>query len=168
MNIVSTFYRHIEIFVVRNHDFAWYFIFSYRSEITYPFKSYKTSRTKRKKMCLTKYVLSRQFSGTCVTQNSDYHLRYELCFIIYVRKHKKFTINSVPGIEAFKMIIMMLRKKQKWDKQTNLRKLPIIFHQYLRVYLFSHADYSLFQFTFWKTIYLGKFFICQRQEIKNS
>ena len=64
----------------------------------------------RKKMCLTKYVLSRQFSGTCVTQNSDYHLRYELCFIIYVRKHKKFTINSVPGIESFKMIIMMLRK----------------------------------------------------------
>ena len=119
-------------------------------------------------MCLTKYVLSRQFSGTCVTQNSDYHLRYELCFIIYVRKHKKFTINSVPGIEAFKMIIMMLRKKQKWDKQTNLRKLPIIFHQYLRVYLFSHADYSLFQFTFWKTIYLGKFFIWQRQEIKNG
>ena len=66
----------------------------------------------RKKMCLTKYVLSRQFSGTCVTQNSDYHLRYELCFIIYVRKHKKFTINSVPGIEAFKMIIMMLRKNK--------------------------------------------------------
>ena len=63
-------------------------------------------------MCLTKYVLSRQFSGTCVTQNSDYHLRYELCFIIYVRKHKKFTINSVPGIEAFKMIIMMLRKNK--------------------------------------------------------
>ena len=102
MNIISSF----------NHDFAWYFIFSYRSEITYPFKSYKTSRTKRKKMCLTKYVLSRQFSGTCVTQNSDYHLRYELCFIIYVRKHKKFTINSVPGIEAFKMIIMMLRKNK--------------------------------------------------------
>ena len=98
-------------------------------------------------MCLTKYVLSRQFSGTCVTQNSDYHLRYELCFIIYVRKHKKFTINSVPGIETFKMIIMMLRKTKR-GKQTNLRKLPIMFHQYLRAYLFSHADYSLFQFTF--------------------
>ena len=94
-------------------------------------------------MCLTKYVLSRQFSGTCVTQNSDYHLRYELCFIIYVRKHKKFTINSVPGIETFKMIIMMLRKTKR-GKQTNLRKLPITVLQYSKVYLFSHADYSLF------------------------
>ena len=72
----------------------------------------KPQGRKEKNVCLTKYVLSRQFSGTCVTQNSDYHLRYELCFIIYVRKHKKFTINSVPGIEAFKMIIMMLRKNK--------------------------------------------------------
>lgn len=97
-------------------------------------------------MCLTKYVLSRQFSGTCVTQNSDFHLRYELCFIIYVRKHKKFTINSVPGIETFKMIIMMLRKTKR-DKQTNLRKLPITVLQYSKVPLLSHADYSLFQIT---------------------